>query len=70
MTHPRRHDLEYDILTLFNRACSRGRFDVAEHLLRALETCSQTDGPEGGTCGAVEDAYRTIARIPPHRRHS
>ena len=33
--------LEENILALFNRACLQGRWDIAEHLLRALEVSSE-----------------------------
>lgn len=36
--------LERRILTLYRQACRQGRDDVAEHLLRALETLDQSSG--------------------------
>lgn len=55
--------LEENILALFNRACRQGRWDVAEHLLCALEAA----GDEGDGCelpcvrSPLADAYLSIA---------
>jgi hypothetical protein len=62
----RRDTLEENILALFSRACRQGRWDVAEHLLCALEA----SGDEGDGCeqpcvrGPVVDAYLSIASLP------
>jgi hypothetical protein len=36
--------LNDDLLTVFDRACQESDWEVAEHLLRALETLSRRDG--------------------------
>lgn len=49
-----RDRLEENILSLFKQACRQGRLDVADHLLRALETSSErgsvTDSPSPAVC--------------------
>ncbi|CAN7621535.1 hypothetical protein HW571_27805 [Agrobacterium genomosp. 3] len=56
--------LEENILALFNRACLQGRWDIAEHLLRALEVSSERGDDHGLPCARdpLADAYLTIAR--------
>ncbi|WP_198521571.1 hypothetical protein [Rhizobium sullae] len=57
--------LDENILTLFNRACRQSRWEVAEHLLRALEASSD----EGDGCeppcvrSPLTDAYLSIASL-------
>jgi hypothetical protein len=52
-----RHSLDERILAVFKRACAEDRMDVAEHLLRALETL---DGdPKPNT--PLGKAYLTVA---------
>lgn len=50
--------LDRSILAAFRTAHDAGRFDVAEHLLCALECLCRGEG-EGS---AAEEAYRTICR--------
>lgn len=48
------------ILAVFKRACDEGDFQVAEHLLRALEIMAdRTEGKE-----RMERAYLQIAYLP------
>ncbi len=47
-------DLEQDLLSLCKRALAEQRWDVADHLLAALETLSRT-APEAAR--SVEQAY-------------
>ena len=53
---PRRFDeLELSVLRAFRQALADDRMDVAEHLLRALETLDpNVDG------GVLRDAYRCV----------
>ncbi len=59
---PGTEGLEADILALFKRACRQERLDVAEHLLRALETSSEMEmgrkSPQSDS--ALAEAYREI----------
>jgi hypothetical protein len=63
--NPGPEKLEKNILRLFNRACRPGRLDVAEHLLRALETLREEGCRERPQCNrdAVASAYLTVARL-------
>jgi hypothetical protein len=56
----KRISLEQQILEAFTRAHDKGRLDVAEHLLQALEAL-QRDGLAGAELG---EAYLTICRCP------
>ena len=56
--------LEDRILAAFKRALVEGRLDVAEHLLRALETL-QPDPIPGS---AVADAYSSMDKLARSRR--
>lgn len=58
-------ELEEDILAVFNRACEQSKFDVAEHLLRALEVLGATDNDKRSPYlhESVADAYLTITRL-------
>lgn len=64
---PRRDRLETAILELFKTACSDGRSNVAEHLLRALEAIDSagTSAMSGTERPALAEAYREIARQRP-----
>ncbi len=59
-----RHPLDRKILVAFQEAVKRDRMDVAEHLLRALETLQ----PDGQRAKEKHAAYRLIAE--PRRRFS
>jgi hypothetical protein len=59
---PQTDRLESEILALFRQACRQNRLDVAEHLLRALETlarkpCIQADALSRCT---LTEAYRDL----------
>ncbi len=56
----KRISLERQILEAFTRAHGEGRLDVAEHLLRALETL-QRDRLAGAE---LNEAYLTVCRCP------
>lgn len=56
----KRVSLERQILEAFTRAHGEGRLDVAEHLLRALETL-QGDRLAGAE---LNEAYLTVCRCP------
>ncbi|KSV89583.1 hypothetical protein N184_27315 [Sinorhizobium sp. GL28] len=60
MTGFSQNDLQDDILAAFQRAFCQGRLDVAEHLLRALETACDTHYADDS---ALDDAYRAMAGL-------
>jgi hypothetical protein len=56
--------LEREILILFKRACRQNRLEIAEHLLRALETFDREPGVQQHTrrhCTLME-AYGELIR--------
>ncbi|MDJ0390302.1 hypothetical protein QMO56_19505 [Roseomonas sp. E05] len=57
----RRPSLERRILAAFQHALAEGRFDVAEHLLCALETLV----PDGAPGTALSAAYLSAAEPDP-----
>lgn len=60
MDHPSRGDAELQsrLLAAWHQAVGEGRWQVAEHLLKALEELSTTDSSAGK---AVEQAYLFLA---------
>lgn len=62
---PHTVNLEEAILAVFNQACRQDRLDVAEHLLRALETSGASDNDNRSLClrKPLADAYLTITRL-------
>ncbi len=48
-----------DLLSLFERACREEDFQVAEHLLEALETLERRDGAQGN----LQSAFLAVARL-------
>lgn len=62
---PHTVDLEEHILAVFSRACRQGRLDVAEHLLRALETLDPTGNDKRMSYlhEPLAEAYLTITRL-------
>ncbi|RWC00237.1 MAG: hypothetical protein EOQ57_16620 [Mesorhizobium sp.] len=63
-------DLEEQILSPFRLACQQGRWDVAEHLLQALEALEERPDGSRSQSGkyALTEAYRELARRPQRRR--
>jgi hypothetical protein len=59
---PRTDQLDRDILVLFKRACRQNRLDVAEQLLRALETLERKPGVQAHplTECTLMEAYREL----------
>lgn len=68
---PRREATRLDekILAAFRQACREGQLDVAEHLMRGLETLAEP--LDGGSrppsaCACLDEAYQVIAEgLPP-----
>ena len=58
--------LSDDVLGVFTRACTEGRYEVAEHLLRALEAMEAPSDPGSGQIhhAAVAAAYRVLMDLP------
>lgn len=58
--------LGFQVLCAFKRACSQRRFDIAEHLLRALEVLEGADEAKGDARIGMSTvaAYRYLARLP------
>lgn len=58
--------LSHDVLGVFTRACTEGRYEVAEHLLRALEAMEAPLDPGNGQIHhtAVAAAYRVLMDLP------
>jgi hypothetical protein len=50
--------LEDDVFAVFERACREQEFEVAEHLLQALETIAEDSGDED----RLEEAYLRLVR--------
>lgn len=68
--------LSDDVLGVFTRACTEGRYEVAEHLLRALEAMEAPQDFSNGQIhhAAVAAAYRVLMDLPeteadPRARH-
>lgn len=55
----RRSSLDWEILRLFKRAKMERRRDVAEHLMRALETSAADDA---GFSPPLAEAYSAVGR--------
>lgn len=54
----RRNQLERRLLTAYREAMNQGRWDVAEHVVAAIEACVP---PCALTSGALTEAYLDIA---------
>jgi hypothetical protein len=50
--------LEDEVFAVFERACREQEFEVAEHLLQALETIAEGSGDEN----RLEEAYLQLVR--------
>jgi len=61
---PRVDGLDREMLVLFKRACRQNRLDLAEHLLRALETLDGKPGVQvHARCqSTLTEAYRELVR--------
>lgn len=55
-----------DVLTVFERACQEKEWQVAEHLLRALETLSVCEGADDHVENAYLELVRTLGGKPCH----
>ncbi len=55
-------ELERDLLLLFRRACRQNNFEVAEHLLQALELLNHkpVDRPQPNAQDRLKQAYLEI----------
>ena len=58
-------EIEKDLLSLCKRALAEQRWDVADHLLAALETLSRTTP---AAARSVEQAYLSVTRASATRR--
>jgi hypothetical protein len=58
----RENRLDDRILAAFEQAVAEGKFEVAEHLLKAVETLAAQDRA-GGADGALGEAYLVVARM-------
>ncbi len=56
--------LNDDLLTVFDRACQESDWEVAEHLLRALETLSRREGCDEHVESAYLELMHTIIKKP------
>jgi hypothetical protein len=54
--------LNDDLLTVFDRACQESNWEVAEHLLRALETVSRRERSDEHVENAYVELVRTFNR--------
>ena len=59
---PQANRLDDRILTAFEQAVAEGAFEVAEHLLNAIETLA-AQGHAGGADCALGKAYLVVARM-------
>lgn len=55
-----------DVLRVFERACQEKDWQVAEHLLRAVETLSLREGSDDHVESAYLELVRTLADRPWH----
>ncbi|BCG01621.1 hypothetical protein PPGU19_061890 (plasmid) [Paraburkholderia sp. PGU19] len=60
--------LHEDVFATFARACQEGEFELAEHLLHAIETIAR----QKQDCGELDRAYLLLTHFTnrPHSAHS